>query len=468
MVRSLRAKLVLIYVAPISLAIALLGLYLVYAFEDYHLDRIHQDLAADADLVSRLVARDLPSGPGALASLMQDLGSIRLGARVLVFDREGRLLATGAPEEAAESSRALEPGVEQALRGETSMRREGSSTRPQEMMYAAVPVRVEGQVVGAVRLSYDLSHLEAILQKLRAIVATAAVLAALLSVGIGIVLGEAISRPVRRLAHAARAVAAGELNQRVEVRSQDELRLMADSFNHMAARLLALEGARRAFLADVAHELRSPVGAVRAAVEALLGGAQDDPLLRDRLLRGIEGALSRLGRVTDDLVQLARFETGQMELSFASVLLPHLVREAAARFEAEAAGRGIRLVVEPPEEMSRVQGDEDRLVQVLTNLVNNAIKFTSADGTISLRAGEGPDHIWVSVADTGVGIPPEDLPLVFDRFYQCGNRPGKQGMGLGLAIVRHIVEAHGGTVEALSELGKGSVFTFTLPKREER
>lgn len=465
MLRSLRAKLVLIYLAPVSLAIALLGLYLVYAFEDYHLDRIHQDLAADAELVSRLVARDLPRGPDALASLMQDLGSSSLGARVLVFDWNGRLLATSAPEEADKGSRAPEPGVERALRGETTMRRESSPTRPQEMMYAAVPVRVEGQVVGVVRLSYDLSHLESILQKLRALVATAAILAALLSVGIGLVLGETISRPVRRLAQAARAVAAGQLNQRVEVRSQDELRLMADSFNHMAARLLALEEARRSFLADVAHELRSPVGAVRAAVEALLGGAQEDPVMRVRLLRGIEGALSRLGRVTDDLVQLARYETGQMELSFASVSVPHLVREAAARFEAEPAGQEIRLAVEVPEEMSQVQGDEDRLVQVLNNLVSNAIRFTPADGTISLRAGEGPDHVWVSVTDTGVGIPAEDLPHVFDRFYRRDYRPGKRGMGLGLAIVRHIVEAHGGTVDALSDMGKGSVFTFTLPKK---
>ncbi len=466
MFKGLLAKLAVSYLAPVCLSMSLLGLYLIYSFEDFHLDRMHQDLAYDATLVARLVSHDLSAGSESLPNLVRDLRSTRSpDIRILVFDRLGQPVASSFPEdERSLNPGGVDPAVEKALQGESTMQREGIPASNQEAMYAAVPVQADGQIVGAVKLAYSLSHMEPIVRRLRLLVASGVALAALLAVGVSMLLGETISRPVRRLAQAARAVAAGEMSQRVEVRSQDELRLLADSFNHMSARLVALEEARRAFLADVAHDLRSPVGAMRAGVEALLGGAQEDPALRARLLRGVEAALGGLVRVTDDLVQLARFEAGQMEFAWATVQLSRLVQEAALRFEAEAKRQGLRLEVEVRAEMSLVQGDEDRLAQVLNNLVSNAIKFTAGGGTIILRAGEGPDHVWASVADAGVGIRAEDLPHVFDRFYRGDAGQGKRGMGLGLAIVRYIVEGHGGTVDVISEYGRGSVFTFTLPK----
>ncbi|TAM58319.1 PAS domain-containing protein [bacterium] len=227
-------------------------------------------------------------------------------------------------------------------------------------------------------------------------------------------------------------------------------------------RLIRLERVRREFVANVSHELRTPLASLKLAVETLL--ESDDEEARAIFLPQMSQEVDRMIALTEDLLQLARAESGRLELRITDVDLAPLARDVSKRFEARAREQGVALRVEAPQRV-RARGDRDRLVQVLVNLIDNALRYTPRGGSIEIGAECRGGEAFLSVRDTGTGIPYGDLPHVFERFYVVdrSRRRGVSGTGLGLAIVKHLIEAHGGHVEAESELGHGSTFTCRWP-----
>ena len=227
--------------------------------------------------------------------------------------------------------------------------------------------------------------------------------------------------------------------------------------------LRRLEQVRREFVANVSHELRTPLTSIKALVETLDAGAIDDPAVAGNFLHRIVGEVDRLAALVDELLDLARLESGRVTLQPEPLEAADLLRHGLERVRAqtERARLSLHLDVEP--DLPAVRADRQRMEQVLLNLIHNAIKFTPPGGTIRVTAEVVGQELKVSVADTGEGVAPEELPRLFERFYKADKARRSEGTGLGLAIAKHIVQAHGGTIGVESPPGEGATFSFTLP-----
>ncbi|MGH9068166.1 MAG: sensor histidine kinase [Acidimicrobiales bacterium] len=340
----------------------------------------------------------------------------------------------------------------------------GGASKPRESAYVT-PVMVDGARVGTVSVRIGTTGLGAadrqLRQSLTSAVAGAAGLAALLALVVAVFVSVRITRPLLGVIGAARAMAAGNREARVgQTGAPGELGDLAEVFDHMADSLDREDQLRRALVADVAHELRTPLAVLQASCEALADGVIEpgpDALssLRDETLR--------LSRMVEDLEALSQAAAAGLSLVKGPVDLARVVGAAAdalaLRFE--AAGVALERDLAPVV----VQGDPTRLHQVVANLLTNAIKFTPAGGRVTLQAGPGPDgRARVVVGDTGVGIPPDELPHIFDRFWRGSSAGRVTGTGIGLAVVAELVAAHGGEVEATSQPGSGTRIVVELPQ----
>jgi two-component system OmpR family sensor kinase len=283
----------------------------------------------------------------------------------------------------------------------------------------------------------------------------------------GVLTSRSLTAPLSHLAEAARAIGARDLSRRVEVAGSDEMVEVAQAFNDMAAGLEGAETLRRNLIADVAHELRTPLSVLQGNLRAILDDVY--PLDKSEVAR-LYDQTRLLSRLVNDLHELAQAEARQLQLNLQTIDLVRLVQDTVATFEPVAEAEEVTLSVQIPSGLLPIQVDSARITQVLHNLLSNALRYTPAGGTISVHAGcevgEGRE-VWLAVQDTGEGILPEDLPHIFDRFYRAdpARSRARGGAGLGLAIVRAIVEAHGGQVSAASDglPGHGSTFTVYLP-----
>lgn len=279
---------------------------------------------------------------------------------------------------------------------------------------------------------------------------------------LGLLLSGLISAPLRQMTVAARRLAAGDYEQRVTVRSDDEVGELAAAFNEMAAGLARVEQMRRELVANVAHELRTPLTSIEGYMEALLDGVFPAD---EATFRRVQREAARLRRLVEDLTELARVESPEFRLERRPVLLDQVVREAVAQFQPRFAEKTVALQAHLPPEPVTVLGDADRLNQVLVNLLANALQFTPEGGQVEVVLQEEDRVARLAVRDTGCGIAPEDLPHIFERFYR-GDRSRARttgGAGIGLTIVKHIVERHGGTISVESQVGEGSTFQVVLP-----
>jgi len=266
-----------------------------------------------------------------------------------------------------------------------------------------------------------------------------------------------IVMPLDDLVEAADRLAQGDYSVRVRERGSRAVGSLARAFNNMAARLDSVQSDRRNLLADVTHEMRTPLTVIQGNLEGMLDGVYPANETNLRLLLD-ETAL--LSRVIDDLRTLALAESGALALRPAPTDMDALLHEAIAPFQGQAASQGVGLSVDVAAGTPAASLDAGRIRQVLTNLLANALRYTRAGGSVRLSGSQRDGSVIVEVQDTGAGIPPEDLPHVFERFYRSTD---SGGMGLGLAIARDLVEAHGGRLTASSEPGRGTTMRMELP-----
>lgn len=228
-------------------------------------------------------------------------------------------------------------------------------------------------------------------------------------------------------------------------------------------RIRRLETMRRDFISNISHELRTPLASLKALTETLQSGAMDDPPAAKRFLYRMETEVDALSHMVSELLELTRIESGQVPLKLKSMTPKKLLVKAKERLGVQAERKNINLILNYPKNLPRVKVDRPRLGQVLVNLLHNAIKFTPENGEIKISAHQQGKMILISVKDNGIGIPSDDLPRIFERFYKTDPARSGGGTGLGLAIARHLVEAHGGKIWAESIEGQGSTFFFTIP-----
>jgi signal transduction histidine kinase len=308
-----------------------------------------------------------------------------------------------------------------------------------------------------------------------ALLLTMLTFAAALSVGFGLLYAMPLSSRIERVRAGTERIAGGELGSEVKVEGHDEVTGLAADFNRMARALEVaaerereVEKSRRDLVAAVSHDLRTPLASTRALIEALADGVAEDPETQNRYLSSASRELEHLSRLVEDLFELARIDAGMLELTLEEASLHDMISDTISTFQPQAEQKGVRLFGEVSGDVDPVLANPPKLQRVLHNLVSNALRHTPPDGSVTLRAAPEGDVMLVEVSDTGEGIASEDLPRVFERSFrgeQSRTRPdegGAPGAGLGLAIARGLVEAHGGTMNVQSEPGQGSHFRFTL------
>jgi len=307
----------------------------------------------------------------------------------------------------------------------------------------------------------------------RTAVNEALTIAALAAVIAAVVVSFFVSRqvvtPVREMMLASRFIADGHYEERVRVPGDpskgelDELSQLALSFNQMAAKLEQVEIRRRELIGDISHELRTPLTAIKGSMEGLVDGVLPG---NEETYMGIYKEADRLQRLVSDLQELSRVEAGAFELDRKPIDVPDLLTATVERLKMQFEEKGVLLVVEIPDGLPQVQADDDRIGQVLLNLVGNAMQYTPSGGEVKIKATHQDDEISISVSDTGIGISPEHLEHLFTRFYRVDKSRSRAGggSGIGLTIAKFLVEAHGGRIWAESAgPDLGSTFTFTLP-----
>lgn len=585
---------VVIFFLIILMAMLLATNYLSYSFQRYAIEEHRAWLRQLAEAVAGASGEPLgrlaadPRTAGRLEALHLTLMThAGQGIELAVVNREGDVVSASRPE--LVGTRPTDPDIARALEGLASP----GAVRPdpgtgRRKIFLATPVAFDGRVVGAVALSGSLDRIDAMLQRLRAILMTATLVALLIAGLLSFLLAHTITAPVHELTARAVELAGGRFDRLIEVRSEDEVGRLAGMFNHLtvrlrdtldeisaekrkaeailthmtdgvvaldgegrtilvnpaAARLLGLEAGeaagrrlleaapglplaeplgralageevpaadgapllfpwgglvlaagltplrdaagrvagavavfhdvtgqekleamRREFVANVSHELRTPLTTIKSYVETILDGAVDDPRLAERFLRVVAGETDRMARLVNDLLTLSQLDSGRIRLEPRPLDPADLVRAVAERFGERCRKKGITLEVEAGAGLPRLAGDRDRLEQVLTNLVSNAVDFTPSEGRITISAEPVPGGVVLAVRDTGAGIPPEDLPRIFERFYRVDKARSREfgGTGLGLAIARELVEAHGGRIAIESALGRGTAVRVTLP-----
>lgn len=338
---------------------------------------------------------------------------------------------------------------------------------PREHLKGGVSIIVNEETAGTVLVGSMIEPVlnpadEDFLRSVNLSIFVTSVVVGVLALVLGSLLFRQITSPLRALSQSAEAIANGDLGRRVEVLSDDEIGRVARSFNRMAESLAHADAQRRNMMADIAHELRTPLTVIQGNLEALMDGVYD--LAPDNIALVHRHTLV-LSRLVADLRDLAQAEAGQLRLERKSVSLSEMITQVSDGLEAQAGEKGVTLKIEASEALPVVEADEQRIAQVLFNLMSNALRHTPGGGTITTSAELRDGRVLVSVRDTGTGIPSEDLPHVFERFYRADRSRARAtgGSGLGLTIAKQIIEAHGGQIWAQSWLGAGSTFAFSLP-----
>jgi two-component system, OmpR family, phosphate regulon sensor histidine kinase PhoR len=581
MFRSIQWRITIYFILVVLIIMAVLGVYLVNSTRNCQLDNLRSQLESEARITAQaslpgFLTQDEPTF---LNELARKLGS-EIETRVTIVALNGTVLGDSEEDPEAMENHADRPEILAALATGVGESTRYSTTLGQKMMYVAVPVLHQDDIlpVGVVRVSLPLTVVENAVRRVTASIIIATAVATALVILAAWVIARITTRPIRRLTLASRRIASGELGQKIAMETEGEVGELTRAFNEMSAKtkelveaisedraklstildnmtdavimidseanislanraaeslfdskeaknkrlievvrdhevdellklclrtarmqavqyessiskrylraiavpiaqnamlflfqdlteLKNLQTTRRELIGNISHEFRTPLAAIKAMVETLAGGAIDDKEAATDFLGRIDSEVDRLTQLVAELTELSRIETGKAELNREPVNLNHLAEEVISRLSSQADRQNLSVSGNFAPDLPSVPADKDRVRQVITNLLHNAIKFTRPGGKIMITTGTLPDSVVVNVVDTGIGIPKQDLARIFERFYKGDKARAGEGTGMGLAIAKHVVEAHGGSIWVNSEEGKGSTFSFSLPLR---
>ena len=310
--------------------------------------------------------------------------------------------------------------------------------------------------------SLDFTSLQILFRAIGLYFVWGGLIAVAIALAITFFLSRRILAPVKALTSAAERLGRGDFSQRVHVKDRSELGELANTFNSMASDLERAEQLRQNMVADVAHELRTPLSNIKGYLEAVRDGVMKPDT---DTIRSLNEEATLLSRLVNDLQELSLAEAGELKLICQPDDIAELIKQTVAGVQPQATAKGLSVSTELPDKLLPANIDSHRISQVLRNLLDNAVAHTASGDSITITVKQKDNYLEVAVTDTGEGIPAEDLPNIFERFYRVDKSRARAtgGTGLGLTIAKRLVEAHGGKIEAHSEMGKGSRFSFTLP-----
>ena len=333
------------------------------------------------------------------------------------------------------------------------------------VLTVGMPIIVYGDTIGAVLVHKKLSDLNGAMVDMYSRIIFAALLAAIVAVVLLYFLAKNILKPLKKVTEATAQLARGNFDVRLDINSEDEIGELSRTFNSVAKDLGKYENIRRSFVANVSHELRSPLTSMQGLVQGVLDGTIPEEQ-RDYYLSVVLDETRRLNYLINDLLDLSQIESGKLDFNIQKTDINELIRRCLITFESKISAKNIEVVVDIKDEKQFVMADENRIKQVLMNLIDNAVKFTPQMGTIKIYTSESPASVFVNVNNSGGPIQEEDLPYVFERFYKAdkSHTRTQEGTGIGLSIVKKILDGHGQNIWVKSGEGEGTTFTFTLKK----
>ena len=465
MFKNLFSRLMYTYLVVVTITVISMLTMLSYIFQDFYTrEKEHRLLAGGEEIVS--LVKEYEAGNLEDTALKERLRAFehRLNADISYFERE-QTVSPGTDFKSHLVEDYFTPAqIEAISRGKVVSRivvPKGEKTR---VMSVALPIVVESRVIGGISLHspmYDVTNASIQIFRLGII---AAAISALLTVPLTLLISRRISNPLKQMSKSARKMIAGKYIP-VEVSSNDEIGELASSFNYMAEELDKVERMRQDFIANVSHELRTPLAYISGVLEALA----DHTIRRseaDRYINLATAEAQRMSRLITELLDLVKLETDNFKMNFTRFDLKEITFQILAKMNYMFEQKELDLDLVVGEEQLIIKGDKDRVKQILLNLLHNAVTYTSAGGSIKVTLRKEEDQVLVTVTDTGIGIPEDELPYIWERFHKVDKARGRKngGTGLGLAIVRYLVNAHGGKVGVTSKPGQWSSFWFTLPR----
>ena len=482
MFRSLSARLVATYLLILILAVSGQSMMLVQLLGRDYIEQRKQDLVADTQVLASLTPTYLQEGRESEYFKLLSPYSKKNDAVVWYVNQFGVILQITSNETASDfsqaqdqlSSQEIQSYLSRVLGGTPMVYEHGFSSRfAQAMLSVGHPVTLEGQVVGAVFIHTGMSFLSQITRNLQKV----ALFVSCFTMAIGKQLiywtSSTLTRPIKRMNRAARNIAKGSYGDKIPVRGRDEIAQLTESFNLMSQNLERNDKLRSGFVANVSHELRSPLTSMQGFAQGMLDGTIPEEE-RGKYLHIIVDESRRLNKLIHELLDLSMLDAGSFPLHKTDFDVNELIRRIIIRYIDKLEDNGIELDLDFRQEYCYVTADADRIQQVLVNLIDNAIRYTPEGGTLRIWTHTSEDRVHVSIADSGSGISPDDLPYIFERFYKADHaHSDKSGTGLGLSIVKSIIDQHGQDIHVQSQLGKGTAFVFTLergqaPRRGER
>lgn len=463
--RSLRARLLLNSLLPLIIVLPVVGIVLANLLHtQVILANIASELTRQAVLVADFaaVSSDVFKDPQSAKDFISRI-SPNVPAKVMLLDAQGRLVVSSDPGDAVlVGTLYTVPDVSRLIaentRAEVTF---GEGTIEDIVVPVVSPTRA---LLGYVRLANPLADVYQRAQDMRkwTLIVVLGGLAG--GVLLSLLLARELERPLQRTTHAAYQLASGERLDPLQEEGPQEVRVLVRAFNALVDRLHTLEDARRRLLANLVHELGTPLGALRSAVQALAGGAVHQSELRDELLEGMAEELNILQHLTEDLASLHGKELGTLDLQLQPIQPAEWLPRVLAPWGEAARQKKLGWQTDIPDELPAVQADPERLAQALGNLLSNAIRYTPAGGQVSVHAVGANGALRIEVHDNGPGIDPDEIEIIFQPFKRGKSaRRFPEGMGLGLSIARDLVRAHGGELGVESTPGEGSRFVIEIP-----
>lgn len=569
--KSIRWRLITIFLLLILLAMELTGVYLLQSLERYYISSFSETVASQAQLVAAFLQRYVVAEPDR-QRISQLVGDFARQGRldIVVLGPNGSLVGASS-DNTRELERVLSKSeISRALSGGRGQTIGYASVTGDSSLHLVEPIRLGERIAGLVYVIAPLEGTYRTLRDVRAILIYAAVVALVATAFLGLIVSHTITRPIEEITARARQMAAGDFEQSIEVKSNDEIGQLASMFNHLTRRLretlaeiseeksklevmltnmadgvIALDGAgtvigmnpaagkmlgvapedalgkpfggplarssgriqvgdrtlvarfasvgpekgepvgsvivlqdvteterletmRKEFVANVSHELKTPLTSVKSYVETLIDGAADDPALARQFLGVVGKETERMTRLVKDLLDLADLDARETSWARRPLALADIIIEAVNLMRPQAEKKRIRITTVCREDLPLVMVDSDRIQQVALNILANALEFTEPGGDITVSVDAEGNRVHARFRDSGIGIPSEDLPRIFERFYRVDKARSREhgGTGLGLSIARGIVQAHGGGISIKSEVGRGTEVDFWLPALE--
>lgn len=469
---NLRTKLVAMFMVLILGSFVIISSILFWFLGNYYMQREGETLSRSADKIAEMTVEMLSGSEYAglitrVYRLSLESYSQNTGAHIVVFDRTGGVLECSSSVGDALTGRVLPQAlVAPVLQGDHILTRtEFASLFGSTVVVAGSPIESKNSVTGGVFCILPTPYLDELRLEMLEMIMFAMVLALVVAFALSYIFARTVSTPLKQMRDMAKNIAKGNFSDRIRVTGDDEIGELAASFNEMTRALEHLEQTRSSFISNVSHELRTPM----TIIIGFLEGIEDGTVPREKqheYLSIVIQEVRRLSRLVNDLLSLSRMESGAKKVNKTVFDINEEVRRGVIRFEQNIMDKQIEVALLLEEEKCPVVADKDDIVRVITNLIDNAVKFTPERGTLTVQVENRGKKVYISIKNSGEGIRADELQYIWDRFYKTdkSRSSDKKGVGLGLYIVKSLIRAGGEDIWVNSREGEYTVFTFTLER----